>query len=157
MVYCKLIPKAVVLPSGCAIELDSIGLPATSRIYHQDVCQCAGRQDEMLLKHLDRWRTHGAELMQINPRCAAITIIRLIDKWDLGTTGWLAGLQDHVREWREELVRKAIPNNPLARAKVAKKKKKRNPKLRPAGLPSAAQLGRNMRWCEEEDEGEEYR
>lgn len=151
MVYCRLIPRAAVLPWGCAIELDSLGLPATPRIYHEEVCLCAGRQDELLLRHLDHWRTHEAELMQIDPKCAAITVIRLIDKWALGTTGWLAGLQDHVQEWREELVRKAIPNNPLARAKISKKKK-RSPKLRSAGLPSTAELDRKMRWCEDEED-----
>ncbi|KAI0171956.1 hypothetical protein GGR52DRAFT_573100 [Hypoxylon sp. FL1284] len=126
MAYSRRIPATVDLPWGCTIELDQLGLPARPRIRHEAgaACECVGRQDELLLRQLDRWRTHEAEQLQIDPRCVAATVIRLIDRWDLGTAGWTADLQDGVQAWREELVSKAIPNNPLvrARAKVVKRK-----------------------------------
>lgn len=151
MVYCNHIPRAVVLDWGCAIELDDIGLPATPNIHHVSAtCLCTGRQDELLLKQLNNWLMHDAELLQIEPRCAAVTIVRLIDQWSLGTANWLAGLQESVKEWKEELVQKATPNNPLVKARI-QKRRKRNPKLRPARPPSAAELSWKARWCEDEE------
>ncbi|KAI2622991.1 hypothetical protein GGS26DRAFT_593841 [Hypomontagnella submonticulosa] len=107
MVYCYHIPSNYTLPWGCIISLDDIGLPATPRIYHNaGECLCSGRQDEILLKQLDNWRTDGAaRLMQIDPRCAAMVVIQLIDRWELGTAGWTEGLQGDVETLKSRVAR----------------------------------------------------
>lgn len=155
--YCKHIPNAAILPWGCTIELDLLGLPVAPRIHHNTMtCICTGNQDTLLLKHLEQWRTGAAELLQIDPKCAAVVIIRLIDKWQLGTTGWLDALglndQEQTQEWKAELVRKAIPNNPLANAKITKKKPKRNIKVELQGQPTTTP-DRDARWCEDATDG----
>lgn len=128
MVYCYHIPSNYTLPWGCIISLDDIGLPATPRIYHNaGECLCSGRQDEILLKQLDNWRTDGAaRLMQIDPRCAAMVVIQLIDRWELGTAGWTEGLQGDVETLKSRVARSVLPNNPLANGRIEKRRKKPN-------------------------------
>ncbi|KAI2616508.1 hypothetical protein GGR54DRAFT_609418 [Hypoxylon sp. NC1633] len=135
--YTKKIPVAIALMGGCILYLDLLGLPASPRISHSPTCACAGRQEEQLLRHLEEWRTEGgAQILQIDPRCAATIIIRLINKWDLGTRDTPASLLEDIQGWRAELAMKAMPNNPLAKARVAKRKHVPR-KVAPAMFPSA--------------------
>ncbi|KAI0387358.1 hypothetical protein F5Y04DRAFT_240009 [Hypomontagnella monticulosa] len=128
MIFCNQISDTFFLPWGCFIDLDTIGLPVTSRIHHNEIgCLCSGRQDEILLKHLDNWRTDVAiELLQVNPKCATTVILRLIDKWELGTTGWADSLQDSVNTWQAEAARYALLGHAVAHGRIEKRRKKSN-------------------------------
>ncbi|KAI1415614.1 hypothetical protein F5Y13DRAFT_187107 [Hypoxylon sp. FL1857] len=117
---CPYVPSAVALPWGCTIELDALGLPATSLIQHGATgCSCIGYQEAILLSHLKGWQDDGEHLLQIEPKCVAAIIVKLIDKWGLGTSSF----QEYVHAWKEELWKcVTIPTQPSPR--IGHKKKK---------------------------------
>lgn len=90
------------LPGGCVLELDAIGLPAGPNIQHAPVqmCCCLGHQDEIYIHYLALWMAKSPREFQIDEFAAMALVCRLIDKWQLQVPLWL---QPIVVQWVELL------------------------------------------------------
>ncbi len=94
-------PAGVILPGGCILELDKLGLPTSPNIKHSaDICLCHNHQDEIYIKYLIMWQAKYSEELQLDKTKATTMACRLIEEWKLKVPRWL---EPSVQQWAELL------------------------------------------------------
>ncbi|KAJ2971527.1 hypothetical protein NUW58_g9394 [Xylaria curta] len=81
----------LLLPGGCLLELDRLGLPASPNINHasEELCCCVGQRDQIFVKYLAYWRTRFADELEIDTLTATAMVLHVIEQFQINVPLWL--------------------------------------------------------------------